>query len=98
VTLRGGCRSPGCSPGRGSRRGSPGCGLAYYSRRYRLRPGADLPGLPVTRIVAGLDEFTVGIWGGANGTMLLCIAPLAADKRFRAVRDPAVFTALDSAS
>jgi 2-polyprenyl-6-methoxyphenol hydroxylase-like FAD-dependent oxidoreductase len=70
------------------------CGLAYYSRHYRLRPGADLPGLPTTRIVAGLDEFTVGIWGGDNGTMLLCVAPLAADKRFRAVRDPAVFTAV----
>lgn len=70
------------------------CGLAYYSRHYRLRPGADLPGPPTTRIVAGLDEFTVGIWGADNGTMLLCVAPLAADKRFRGVRDPGVFTAV----
>jgi 2-polyprenyl-6-methoxyphenol hydroxylase-like FAD-dependent oxidoreductase len=38
------------------------CGVAYYSRHYRLRPGAELPGLPTTRIVAGLDEFT-----GASG-------------------------------
>ena len=68
------------------------CGLAYYSRHYRLRTPAGLPGPVTTRIVAGLDEFTVGIWGGDNATMLLCIAPLAEDKRFRGVRDPGIFT------
>ena len=68
------------------------CGLAYYSRHYRLRTSAGLPGPVTTRIVAGLDEFTVGIWGGDNATMLLCIAPLAEDKRFRGVRDPGIFT------
>ena len=70
------------------------CGLAYYSRHYRLRTDVDLPGPRTTRIVAGLDECTVGIWGGDNGTMILLIAPLAEDKRFRSVRDPDVFTAV----
>lgn len=68
------------------------CGLAYYSRHYRLRTSAGLPGPATARIVAGLDEFTVGIWGGDNATMVLCIAPLAEDKRFRGVRDPHIFT------
>ena len=70
------------------------CGLAYYSRHYRLRTKTDLPGLPTTRIVFGLDEFTVGIWGEDNDTMVLLIAPLAEDKRFHAVRDADVFTAV----
>ena len=58
--------------------------MAYFSRHYRLRPAAELPGLPTTRIVAGFDEFTVGIWGADNGTMQLAVVPLAADRRFRA--------------
>ena len=70
------------------------CGLAYFSRHYRLRPHADLPGLPTTRIVAGLDEFTVGVWGEDNDTMVLMVAPLSEDKRFRALHDPDVFTAV----
>ena len=70
------------------------CGLAYFSRHYRLRSAAGLPGLPGTRLVAGLNEFTVGKWGGDNGTVQLALAPLAADPRFRAVRNPDVFTAV----
>jgi 2-polyprenyl-6-methoxyphenol hydroxylase-like FAD-dependent oxidoreductase len=70
------------------------CGVAYFSRHYRLRPAADLPGLPTTRILAGLDEFTAGLWGADNGAMQLAVAPLAADPRFRAARDPEVFTAV----
>jgi 2-polyprenyl-6-methoxyphenol hydroxylase-like FAD-dependent oxidoreductase len=70
------------------------CGVAYFSRHYRLRPGADLPGLPTTRVVVGLDEFTAGIWGGDNGTMVTAVAPLVEDHRFRGVRDPEVFTAV----
>lgn len=70
------------------------CGVAYFSRHYRLRPGAELPGLPVTRIVAGLDEFTAGIWGADNGVMQLAVAPLATDRRFRALKHPEVFTAV----
>jgi 2-polyprenyl-6-methoxyphenol hydroxylase-like FAD-dependent oxidoreductase len=70
------------------------CGLAYYSRHYRLHTKSDLPGLPTTRIVFGLDEFTVGIWGEDNDTMVLLIAPLAEDQRLRGVRDADVFTAV----
>jgi 2-polyprenyl-6-methoxyphenol hydroxylase-like FAD-dependent oxidoreductase len=70
------------------------CGVAYFSRHYRLRPAAGLPGPPTTRMVVALDEFTVGIWGADNGAMQLAVAPLAADHRFRAVRHPEVFTAV----
>ena len=71
--------------------GQAECGLAYYSRHYRLRPGAAPPGSPLLRRVATLDELLVGIWPGDHGTMQVAIAPLAADHRFRAARDPDVF-------
>jgi len=70
------------------------CGVAYYSRHYRRRPGTTPPGPPLGRTVAGLDEFTIGLWPADNGTVQLAVAPLAADRRFRPVRDPAVFTAV----
>jgi 2-polyprenyl-6-methoxyphenol hydroxylase-like FAD-dependent oxidoreductase len=70
------------------------CGVAYFSRHYRLRPGAELPGPPTTRIVAGLDDFTAGIWGADNGAMQLVVAPLAVDRRFRTLKHPEVFTAV----
>jgi 2-polyprenyl-6-methoxyphenol hydroxylase-like FAD-dependent oxidoreductase len=73
------------------------CGLAYYSRHYRLRPGATLPGPETTRVVLPLTEFTTGIWGSDNHTMLITIAPLIQDKRFRGVTDPDVFTAVAKA-
>ncbi|MDQ4115997.1 MAG: FAD-dependent monooxygenase [Actinomycetota bacterium] len=69
------------------------CGLAYFGRQYRLRPGPH-PGPATTRVVAGLDEFTVGIWAGDNDTMQLAIAPLAADRRFRTARRAEAFTAV----
>jgi hypothetical protein len=71
------------------------CGLAYYSRHYRLRPGLaaeDLPGSPFQRMVMALDEFLVGLWPADNGTMQLGVVPLAADRRFRVAKDPDVFT------
>ncbi len=70
------------------------CGVAYFSRHYRVRPAEELPGLLTTRIVVGLDEFTVGMWGADNGTMQMVVAPLAADRRFRTVKYPEVFTAV----
>ena len=70
------------------------CGLAYFSRHYRVRPDAGLPAPLVTRIVVAFDEFLAGKWGGDNGAVQLVVAPLAADHRFRTVRDPQVFTAL----
>jgi hypothetical protein len=48
----------------------------------------------VTRTVIALDEFLAGKWGADNGAVQLVVAPLAADRRFRSVRDPGVFTAV----
>ena len=70
------------------------CGIAYFSRHYRVRPAADLPAALVTRTIVPLDEFLVGKWGGDNGAVQLVVAPLAADHRFRTARDPQVFTAV----
>ncbi len=70
------------------------CGIAYFSRHYRIRPGADLPALLVTRTVVALEEFLAGKWGADNDAVQLVVAPLAADRRFRTVRDPRVFTAV----
>jgi 2-polyprenyl-6-methoxyphenol hydroxylase-like FAD-dependent oxidoreductase len=70
------------------------CGIAYFSRHYRVRPGAGLPAPLVTRVVVALDEFLAGKWGGDNGAVQLVVAPLAADHRFRTARDPQVFTAV----
>ena len=70
------------------------CGVAYFSRHYRIREGATLPAPPTTRVVAALDEFMVGIWGADNHTMLLAVIPLALDHRFKTVRYPEVFTAV----
>jgi 2-polyprenyl-6-methoxyphenol hydroxylase-like FAD-dependent oxidoreductase len=70
------------------------CGVAYFSRHYRLRRAARLPGPAATRIVVGLDEFTVGIWGADNGTMQLAVVPLAIDRRFKTLKHPKVFEAV----
>jgi len=70
------------------------CGIAYFSRHYRFRPGATAPGLPTTRILAGLNEFNAGIWGADNGKMQMAVAPLAMDHRFRTAKSPEVFTAV----
>jgi 2-polyprenyl-6-methoxyphenol hydroxylase-like FAD-dependent oxidoreductase len=70
------------------------CGIAYFSRHYRVREGAGLPAPLVARIVVALDEFLAGKWGGDNGAVQMVVAPLAADRRFRTARDPHVFTAV----
>jgi hypothetical protein len=70
------------------------CGIAYFSRHYRVRRGADLPAPLVTRTVVALDEFLADKWGGDNGAVQLVVAPLAADHRFRTAREPQVFTAV----
>jgi 2-polyprenyl-6-methoxyphenol hydroxylase-like FAD-dependent oxidoreductase len=79
---------------RRSRTAQAECGLAYYTRHYRFRPDAVLPAPETTRVVLALNEFTTGIWGSDNRTMLLAICPLIEDKRFRRVTDPDVFTAV----
>jgi len=70
------------------------CGVAYFSRHYRLRDDTVPPGSPTIRRVEALDEFTVGMWGADNGTMQLVVAPLAMDHRFKTLRHPEVFTAV----
>ena len=68
--------------------------MAYFSRHYRIRPGRQRPGGPTTRIVAGLEEFTLAMFGADNSVMQLAIVPFAADRRFRQLKDPDVFTAV----
>ena len=70
------------------------CGLAYYSRQYRLRRATGLPGPTASRVVAALDEFGLGIWGADNDSMLMAVFPLAADRRFRNAARPEVFTSV----
>jgi 2-polyprenyl-6-methoxyphenol hydroxylase-like FAD-dependent oxidoreductase len=70
------------------------CGVTYYSRHFRLRPKAELPGPATTRIVSFLPEFTVGLGGADNDAMQLAVVPLTADRRFRTLRDPDVFSAV----
>jgi 2-polyprenyl-6-methoxyphenol hydroxylase-like FAD-dependent oxidoreductase len=69
------------------------CGLAYYGRQYRVRPGEDPPGPTTSRLIVPLDEFVIGIWGGDNDSMQIALVPLATDRRFRSARAPDVFTA-----
>jgi 2-polyprenyl-6-methoxyphenol hydroxylase-like FAD-dependent oxidoreductase len=70
------------------------CGIAYYSRHYRLKSRTGLPGASTTRMIAGFEEFTAGIWAGDHDTMQVVVAPLAADHRFRCVRGAERFTAV----
>lgn len=70
------------------------CGLAYLTRQYRLRREVPLPGPSTCRLVMGFEEFMLGIWAGDNDTAQIALVPLAADRRFRAARDPAVFDAV----
>lgn len=69
-------------------------GVAYFTRHYRIRAGAELPGLPTTRIVAGLDEFTLAMFGADNAAMQIAVIAMAGDSRFRSIKDPDIFTAV----
>jgi len=70
------------------------CGVAYFSRHYKLRQGVTPPAPMTTRIVEALDEFMIGIWGSDNNAMQVVVAPLAMDHRFKTLRYPDVFTAV----
>jgi 2-polyprenyl-6-methoxyphenol hydroxylase-like FAD-dependent oxidoreductase len=70
------------------------CGLAYFSRHYRIRSGAKLPGPAANRVVQALDEFAIGKWGADNDAVQIAVVPLAADNRFRTVRHPEVYNAV----
>ena len=69
------------------------CGVAYFSRQYRLAD-VEPPGPTTTRVLTAVDEFTIGIWSGDNNTMQIALAPLAADRRFAATRHPEIFNAV----
>lgn len=66
------------------------CGLAYYSRHFRVISDADRAVASTTRRLSLAASLTTGIWGGDNGTMVLVVAPLMEDKRFRNLTDPDV--------
>jgi hypothetical protein len=68
------------------------CGLSYYTRHHRVRPGAELPASSTSRLLAMMDEFTALISGADNGVMQLAVIPLATDRRFRTLRNPEVHT------
>jgi flavin-dependent dehydrogenase len=70
------------------------CGVAYFTRHYRVRRDAQLPGPATSRLVVGLDEFVAGIWGADNGVAQLAVGPLATDRRFRTLKRPEVHTAV----
>jgi hypothetical protein len=70
------------------------CGLAYFSRHFRRRRGAALPGPQAIRVLAALDKFTAGMWSADNATMVFALAPLTGDRRFRSVTDPDIYAAV----
>jgi hypothetical protein len=70
------------------------CGVAYFTRHYRVRPRAQLPGPATSRLVVGLDEFVAGIWGADNGVAQLAVGPLVTDRRFRTLKSPEVHSAV----
>ena len=70
------------------------CGVSYYSRYYRLRSGAVLPGPTAMILMAAFERFLVAFFGADNQTMGLSLVPLSDDRPFKAVRAPAAFTAV----
>ena len=70
------------------------CGVAYYTRYYRLRPGATLPGSPIQQLMLPLRRFMVAQFGCDHDVMGLCLVPLTEDREFKAVRHPTTFTAV----
>ncbi|MET9020478.1 NAD(P)-binding protein [Actinopolymorpha sp. NPDC004070] len=70
------------------------CGVAYYTRYYRLRPGATLPGSPAMVVNLPMRRFMLAMFGCDHDTVGLCLVPPAEDRAFKTVRDPAAFTAV----
>ncbi|MGH4020046.1 MAG: FAD-dependent oxidoreductase [Pseudonocardiaceae bacterium] len=70
------------------------CGLAYYSRHYRIRPGARRPTAGNLVFVAYLEFFVVAFFSADNDAMTLALCPLVEDRPLRALRDPAVHAAV----
>lgn len=65
------------------------CGAAYYTRHYRMRPGAPRPGPGRLALVGFLPFFTVAAFTGDNDTVTVALAPLVEDLPLKALRHPA---------
>lgn len=70
------------------------CGAAYYSRHYRVRPGARCPS-PEHRFLLGLHPyFTVIMLASDRSTRSITLAPLVEDAPMRRLRDPEAHSAV----
>jgi len=70
------------------------CGAAYYSRHYRVRPGARRP-VPEHRFLVGLHPyFTVIMLASDRGTRSITLAPLVEDAPMRRLRAPEAHSAV----
>lgn len=66
-------------------------GLAYYSRYYRLEPGAEMP-MQYGRPVAECGSLIVFTFPADHNTFTLCCTPLADDAAMRPLKDNDAFT------
>ena len=75
------------------RTASTECGLLYYSRHYRVREDAPMPGY--ASLLGGprgdLGYLAYAVFIGDNRTFCLCIMPPVWDRPFRQLRDEAAF-------
>ncbi len=70
------------------------CGILYYSRYYKLRPGRSLPEgpwIPSPRADLGYGAFSSFL--GDNGTFAAVLAIAPGDRALKALRHPAAFEA-----
>lgn len=70
------------------------CGIAYYTRHFRLRTGASRPAPGRLVLIALLPYFTVGATTADNDTLTVSLCPLVEDRPLRALREPDVHEAV----
>jgi len=70
------------------------CGILYYTRHYRLRPGAPEPERGKAPLTGDLEYLKFGVFPGDNGcfSITLCVPEVEGELRKRIV-DPATFDA-----
>ena len=71
------------------------CGVIYFTRHYRLRPGAEEPPRGAGRTTGDLGYLKFGVFPGDNGwfSVTLC-APEVEEEMRKAIVDPGVFDAI----
>jgi len=71
------------------------CGVIYFTRHYRLKPGATEPPRGAGRTTGDLGYLKFGVFPGDNGwfSVTLC-APEVEEEMRKAIVDPAVFDAI----